>query len=120
MSEDVIDTLGRFSPAPMDRDAILFAAGRASAKPPGRWKWIAASLAVSQCLTLCLWLAPKKPEPPTIVPELRSVEPDEPPPAAPDPYSLFALARGGEPKRADYTAGPSRPPLTAFSTNFQP
>lgn len=120
MSEDVMGKLGSFTPAAVDRDALLFAAGRASAKPSARWKWIAAAIAVSQCLTLGLWLAPKKSEPPPVVPEVKFLEPDEPPSVAPDPYSLFALARGGEPKRADYTAGPSQPPLKAFSSHYQP
>ncbi len=120
MSEDVMGKLGSFTPAAVDRDALLFAAGRASAKPSQFWKFATAALAVSQCITLGLWFAPKRTEEPSAVPEVKIVEPDEPPTVAPDPYSLFALARGGEPKRADFTAGPSRPPLTAFSSHFQP
>lgn len=120
MSEDVIGKLESFTPAVVDRDALLFAAGRASAKPSSFWKRVAAALAVSQAVTLGLWFVPKRSDPPTVVPQEIVVVPDEPPPAVPDPYSLFALARGGEPQRGDFTAGPSRPPLTAFSKQFQP
>lgn len=120
MSEDVMGKLGSFTPAAVDRDALLFAAGRASAKPSRFWKYATAAFAVSHLVTLGLWLAPTKPAPPTAVPEMMPVELDEPTPAAPDPYSLFALARSGEPTRAEYTVAPSQPPLTAFSTHFQP
>jgi len=48
--------LSRFTPSPvgLDRDAVLFAAGRASARPGRKWPTLAALLALSQALTLAL------------------------------------------------------------------
>lgn len=63
MSEDLnrdplIDKLSRLTPASagIDREAILFAAGRASASRAGRWKVAALFLAATQLATLGLWL----------------------------------------------------------------
>ncbi len=50
--------LSRFTPdrGVLDRDALIFAAGRASANKRRRWRVIAGTLAASQLLTLCiLW-----------------------------------------------------------------
>lgn len=61
MSERFAEHLSRFTPdgAGLDRDALLFAAGRASARPGRRWAALAAALALSQALTLVvLWPAP--------------------------------------------------------------
>ena len=62
------DMLSRFTPSPggLDRDAVLFAAGRASARPGRKWPTLAALLALSQALTLALLVAgtPPHPEPP--------------------------------------------------------
>jgi hypothetical protein len=125
VSEDVIGTLGRFTPTQPDRDAILFAAGRASAKPSTRWKWLAAALVVSQSGTLALglWLWPRS----AAVPE----RPDSPPPvAAPepvpipsfDPSSIYVLSR--DPERLSRSiagaTGPGRPTLSAFSRELSP
>ena len=56
MSESFAERLSRFTPdgSGLDRDALLFAAGRASVRPGRRWKAIAATLAASQLLTLLL------------------------------------------------------------------
>ncbi len=63
MSEDLnrdplIDKLSRLTPASagIDREAILFAAGRASASRAGRWKVAVLVLAVTQMATGGLWL----------------------------------------------------------------
>lgn len=118
--EDVIGKLGRFSPAAVDRDALLFAAGRASVRPAGGWKWATAALLVTQLVTLGLWLGPRS-EPPAPGPEVKPMLPDDPPAPAPDPYSLIALTRNDEPPPApDYTPNPTRAPLMAFTRNFQP
>src|SRR5262245_39161074 len=56
MSDPVIDKLARFTPADrLDRDDLLFRAGRASA--PGRRTWmvLAGILVVSQIVTLSVW-----------------------------------------------------------------
>jgi hypothetical protein len=121
MSEDVIETLARFSPKAVDRDAMLFAAGRATAKPSRFWKWATASLLVSQTLTLAVILWPKRE--PVPVPEPTPILiPDDTPLPPLDPYSLLALSRNPdfESKSESFTPGPSRPPLTAFTRNFQP
>jgi hypothetical protein len=70
------DALSRFTPSPggLDRDALLFAAGRASARPGRKWPTLAALLALSQALTLAL-LVTGMPTPPRL----------EPPPARPAP-----------------------------------
>jgi hypothetical protein len=61
MSEPIAERLSQFTPDSrgLDRDALLFAAGRASARPNRRWMAVAAGLAACQLLTLgLLWLRP--------------------------------------------------------------
>ena len=58
MSEPLAERLSRFTPdaTGLNRDSLLFAAGRASVRPSRRWQVIAGALAASQLLTLvCLW-----------------------------------------------------------------
>jgi hypothetical protein len=58
MSEPLAERLSRFTPntTALDRDALLFAAGRASVRPSRCWKVVAGTLAISQLLTIvCLW-----------------------------------------------------------------
>jgi hypothetical protein len=56
MSEPFIERLSRFTPdaGGFDRDALLFAAGRASARPNRAWMALAAALALVQPLSLVL------------------------------------------------------------------
>jgi hypothetical protein len=56
MSEPLPERLSRFTPDPgaLDRDALLFAAGRASARTGRLWMVLAGVLAVSQAATLVL------------------------------------------------------------------
>ena len=64
MSEPLAERLSRFTPdaGKLDRDALLFAAGRASARPGRRWMALAGILAASQLLTLAfLWPRPAPP-----------------------------------------------------------
>jgi hypothetical protein len=58
MSDQLFERLMRFTPDPgkLDRDALLFAAGRSSARPNRSWKWLAAVLAGTQALSLLLLL----------------------------------------------------------------
>jgi hypothetical protein len=59
MSEPIIERLSRFTPdaGGLDRDALLYAAGRASARPNRAWISLAAALACTQPLFLVLlWL----------------------------------------------------------------
>jgi hypothetical protein len=56
MSESFLERLSRFTPdsGSLDRDAMLFAAGRASARPNRGWIALASVLASSQALSLAL------------------------------------------------------------------
>jgi hypothetical protein len=58
MSEPFLERLSRFTPDSrgLDRDALLFATGRASARPNRGWKSLASALAVTQLFSLVvLW-----------------------------------------------------------------
>src|SRR6184192_1017980 len=91
--DPVTDSLPRFTPsAPgLDRDAILFAAGRRAARGSWVWKALAVTLAVSQLVTLVvLW--PKEPTPtvptappPAVAPAVEPVVP----PASPVPADVW-------------------------------
>jgi hypothetical protein len=86
MSEPFLERLTRFTPAAggMDRDALLFAAGRASARPNRGWIALAAVLAGTQLLTLALWWS--RPDPPVAqAPTLTA--PSAPTPAPVEPTS---------------------------------
>src|SRR5262249_4362918 len=56
MSEQFAEQLSRFTPegGGLDRAAVLFEAGRASARPNRRWIALAAGLAACQLVTLAL------------------------------------------------------------------
>lgn len=94
MSEPLAESLSRFTPdsAGLDRDTLLFAAGRASARPNRRWQVVAGALAACQLLTLmALW--PKTPSAPIRSP-IVSVRPSEltGPPMPRDPSELGVLS----------------------------
>ena len=64
MSEPFLERLSRFTPdaGSVDRDALLFATGRASARPNRGWITLAAGLAATQALSLALlWPHPTPP-----------------------------------------------------------
>jgi hypothetical protein len=56
MSDPSLERLSRFTPdsGRLDRDALLFAAGRSSARPNRGWKTLASILAGTQVLSLIL------------------------------------------------------------------
>ena len=58
MPEPIIDRLSQFTPngSSLDRDALLFAAGRASVHPNRGWMAIAGVLAATQAMTLALFV----------------------------------------------------------------
>jgi hypothetical protein len=58
MSELLAERLSRFTPdvSTLNRDELLFAAGRASAPPARRWQLCASGLALTQIAMLLLWL----------------------------------------------------------------
>jgi hypothetical protein len=90
MSEPLAERLSRFTPdgSGLDRDALLFAAGRASVRPGRRWKGLASVLAASQLLTL-VFLWPHTPAAvPSVIPAPPvAVEPPLPSLAPADPRS---------------------------------
>ena len=62
MSEPILERLSRFTPdaGRLDRDALLFAAGRDSARPSRGWMALATLLASTQSLSLLLlWPQPR-------------------------------------------------------------
>lgn len=63
MAEPSLERLNQFTPdaGRLDRDALLFAAGRSSARPSRRWTTLAATLAVTQSLSLILLWPPRDP-----------------------------------------------------------
>ena len=123
MSEPFAERLSRFTPdaGKLDRDALLFAAGRASARPGRRWKALAGALAASQLLTL-LFLWPHAPPtvPPAPAPSAVAVE--APSPADADLGSWAANWRlRNEPDALPPAAAPDSlvpddPPLRAAET----
>ncbi|HET6572683.1 MAG TPA: hypothetical protein VFG68_03700 [Fimbriiglobus sp.] len=120
--DPLTDALARFTPtARLDRDEVLFRAGRASA-PNGRWwKRAAALLVVTQAATLAVWLRPaaeRSPVPVPVVPSALELPP-EPAPLPPDSYGAFirAVRADGLPPPAPAPNGPSAddPPLSVAS-----
>lgn len=121
--DPVTDRLARFTPsaAGLDRDALLFAAGRRAARASWFWKAAAGLLAASHAVTLVvLWPKPLA----SVVPEASSAavtltpEP-EPPPASPPTDVWTAGSRPDVLQQSEplTTAQfvPSNPPLTAWS-----
>jgi hypothetical protein len=93
MSEPLAERLSRFTPDPgdLDRDAVLFAAGRASVRPDRRWAALVAALATCQVLTLALlWPRPIPAPGPTPAPLPVAVQPQDRPA---EPSELWALNR---------------------------
>jgi hypothetical protein len=83
MSEPLLERLSRFTPdtGTLDRDGLLYAAGRASARPNRGWIALAAALAASQLITLVvLW---PRPAPPVAQLPPPAVQPAAPSPAEP-------------------------------------
>jgi hypothetical protein len=128
MSEPYLERLSRFTPdaGRLDRDTLLFAAGRRSARPGRGWKTLASLLASTQALSLALLLW-RQPTPPdgglTVVIANRST----PPAALETPTSQASLNSGVwsahqhllEPETEHRPAGDvtlieSGPPLRAF------
>jgi hypothetical protein len=65
MSESFLERLSRFTPDPgrLDRDALLFEAGKASARPNRGWITLTSLLAATQILSLILlWPRPTPPQ----------------------------------------------------------
>lgn len=129
MSDDpLIQRLSQLTPDAngLDRDTLLFAAGRASARPDRRWPALAGALALSQVviLVVVLWPRPAVPvlDPIKTDPPIVAIEPPLPPvPAeAYEPPGLWALreeiiaADGKLPLPTPIDLAPSKPPLHIF------
>jgi hypothetical protein len=93
MSEPLIERLGRFTPdsSGLDRDALLFAAGRASARPGRWWVGLAGLLAVSQALTLVLLCSRHEHSLATPGPAPTPPVVNEPAPSGSEPPALVVL-----------------------------
>ena len=65
MSEAFLERLSRFTPdaGGLNRDELLYAAGRSSARPNRGWMTLASLLAATQALSLVLLLPPARPLP---------------------------------------------------------
>jgi hypothetical protein len=131
MSDPVAARLSKFTPdaSGLDRDALLYAAGRASVRPNRLWMALAGALASSQLLTLAfLWfqatgpvIVPTPAPSPIVAP--RSVTADQPSPSlAPDASSYWPLRDKAIDVEGDLPAprsvellAPSEPPLHAFA-----
>ena len=124
MSESLAERLSRFTPdgGGLDRDALLFAAGRASAQPRRCWPALTGVLAASQLLTLLL-LWPRTPPAAPFVAHSPAVAAESPAPSMPpDPSSWQALRgristlEGELPTPAgEDSFVPAEPPLHAFA-----
>ena len=123
-NDELISRLSRFTPsAGLDREALLFEAGRASARPSGRWMALAGALAASQLvlLVLLLWPRPAPPSngPAPLPPPIVSVEPPQPP----SPSQLWNLREqalesdGNLLSSPPVEPGPPEAPLRVFDVN---
>jgi hypothetical protein len=96
MSDPLIDRVKRFTPEGrgLDRDALFYAAGRASVPSPRGWMALAGVLALSQVLTLLVVLArPAAPGPVSPAPAPAPARPVETPAPEASPSELLALRR---------------------------
>ena len=120
MSDPLADRLSRFTPdvTGLDTGALLFAAGRASARPPRRWQLLAATLAASQLATLGLLLTRPRPPAPAVPAAVAPAEPSAP--RSPGPAAVAALNRqlldpdAAAPPPSPVDPLPPEPPLRAF------
>ena len=130
MAESFAEQLSQFTPdgSGLDRDALLFAAGRASVRPHRGWATLACTLAASQLLTLVLFW-PKAPAITTIVrdaPPEPSVREEFPPSSVSEETELRALSNrafawedGIPPLAAPVQSlAPESPPLRAFNGSY--
>jgi len=96
MSEEFLERLSRFTadPGGLDRDALLFAAGRASARPNRGWMTLASILASTQALSLALlWPRPTPTDGRLTV--AANVAPNRVPSATIEPPTFERLANPG-------------------------
>jgi len=126
-NESLAERLSRFTPdgATIDRDSLLFAAGRASVRKSRSWIALVGALAASQLATL-IFLWPRASVPTSPAESFAASEPAatvEREPVASSPYSLLRLQQSmfanehGFPQRpVEEPLVPDEPPLHAFSS----
>lgn len=120
MTEPFLEQLSRFTPdsTGLDRDALLFAAGRASVRPARAWKIVTGLLAASQLLTLVL-LWPHREAAPLKEPALPTASLVEPLPEPSEEGTLQHLLLAGTqelpPPAGVEALAPPEPPLHAFA-----
>ncbi len=115
--------LAALTPVAVDRDVVLFAAGRGSASSQRWWKRACGLLVVTQALTFGAVLSERRTSPPPAPPAPEPVAPNLTPPLPPDPSSYLALLRTWDaPLPTPSGGGDSRrsPPLTAGSRSLPP
>jgi hypothetical protein len=116
MSRDFLDTLKRFTPddSGLNRDALLFEAGRRSAPSPARAWWVASLLALTQALMVGFLMLP-----PASVPINRPAQPVPTYPPSAERGSLLTreLGEGERPLAADQMT-PDEPPLRPFDPSL--
>jgi hypothetical protein len=127
MSEPSLERLSRFTPdaGALDRDTLLFAAGRASARPNRAWIALAAVLAATQALTLALALLWPRPAAHAVLQPVPAPAPavESPPPEPPESPGVWSARHSLvepdlEDRPAPAAAGTlieSEPPLRAFA-----
>jgi len=128
-NDPIVERLRQFTPEcrGLDREALLFAAGRASVRPSRRWMVLAGALAACQLVSLgLLWPRTSGPasapsgRSPTSVAGAPSVErPRDPDTASPNQLWVLRarMVSGGDDFRAPSIEGPlvpDEPPLRAF------
>jgi hypothetical protein len=127
MSEQFAEQLSRFTPegGGLDRAAMLFEAGRASARPNRRWIALAAGLAACQLVTLALLWPPSGPRGDAMIARTPApTVPESMPNPAPD-ASLYvlrdrAVATDGNLPRPESIDNlvPAEAPLRAFAVSL--
>jgi hypothetical protein len=131
MSEPFLERLNRFTPdaGGLNRDALLFAAGRHSARPNRRWMSLAGLMAGTQVLTLVVfWPLSTRPESgvavkqvtapaQTVIFEAQAAEAVTSPGVWSARQSLLELEPEDHPAETD-TLIDSAPPLRAFAPTF--
>jgi hypothetical protein len=133
MAEPVENLLSRFTPdgRGLDRDALLFAAGRASVRPRRGWQVAAGVLAASQLLTLLLlWPHSMREAVPVVQqlpPSVQAPVPSQPPPLQEklEAWAMRQQLLQAEGEISPVQAGvetlvPDAPPLHAFVRSLPP
>jgi hypothetical protein len=120
------ERLSQFTPDPgnLDRDQLIFEAGRRSVPPPRGWQTLAGLLCVAQVLTLVFYWPRALPptEPAQGPPSLPTViEPSSPPSTRPDLWLLSNQLREGTlPPPSDEPLAPDPPPLRVLTSASSP